>query len=43
MRSVALVGEFNGWKSQPMTKGSDETWRRDGFVSAGHTRLQIFG
>lgn len=26
VQSVAVLGEFNGWKAQPMTKGSDGTW-----------------
>lgn len=25
-QSVAVLGEFNGWKAQAMTKGSDGTW-----------------
>lgn len=25
-QSVGLVGEFNSWKSQPMTKGADGVW-----------------
>ncbi len=25
-QSVGVAGEFNGWKAQPMTKGSDGTW-----------------
>ncbi|HSH39680.1 MAG TPA: glycogen-binding domain-containing protein [Chthoniobacterales bacterium] len=25
-QTMMLMGEFNGWKGQPMTKGSDGTW-----------------
>ena len=25
-QSVGLVGEFNGWKSQPMARGKDGSW-----------------
>jgi hypothetical protein len=34
-QSVVLMGEFNGWKGQPMTKGSDGVWTTKVSLGAG--------
>jgi len=34
-KSVELMCEFNGWKSVPMTKGSDGVWTTKVSLSAG--------
>lgn len=34
-QSVALVGEFNGWKAQPMSKSGDGTWTTNVSVAPG--------
>ena len=34
-QSVNVMGEFNGWKGQPMTKGSDGTWTAKVSLSPG--------
>ena len=34
-QSVVLMGEFNGWKGQPMSKGSDGTWSAKLTLPAG--------
>ena len=34
-QSVAVMGEFNGWKPMPMTKGSDGTWTAKVSLPAG--------
>jgi 1,4-alpha-glucan branching enzyme len=34
-KSVELMGEWNGWKSIPMTKGSDGVWTAKVSLSSG--------
>jgi 1,4-alpha-glucan branching enzyme len=34
-KSVELMGEWNGWKSIPMTKGSDGVWTAKVSISSG--------
>jgi hypothetical protein len=34
-QSVMLMGEFNGWKGQPMTKSSDGTWKASVSLTPG--------
>lgn len=34
-QSVELMGEWNGWKSIPMTKGSDGVWTAKVSLSSG--------
>jgi 1,4-alpha-glucan branching enzyme len=39
--SVELIGDFNGWQPQPMTKGQDGWWRTDVALSDGQHRYKF--
>jgi hypothetical protein len=41
-QSVVLMGEFNGWKGQPMSKGSDGTWKTKVALPAGTHGYKFF-
>ncbi len=41
-QSVMLMGEFNGWKGQPMTKGSDGIWTAKVSLGAGTYGYKFF-
>ena len=41
-QSVAVMGEFNSWKSVPMTKGNDGTWRAKVSLPSGTHGYKFF-